>query len=74
MSWGQPTFWLDCSADSSCLLNDEVANPTLETVLELLTALGLTAEITLRFAQEVTYHQGSKGRVDARRFLPSVRE
>lgn len=35
----------------SRLLNDEGANPTLETLTELLSALGITAEITLRAAK-----------------------
>lgn len=36
----------------SRLFNAEDANPTLETLLELLTALGVTADITLRQAVE----------------------
>jgi transcriptional regulator with XRE-family HTH domain len=36
----------------SRLLNDDESNPTLETLMELLSAMGITADITLRPSQE----------------------
>jgi transcriptional regulator with XRE-family HTH domain len=36
----------------SRLLNDDESNPTLETLMELLSAMGITADITLRQSQE----------------------
>jgi transcriptional regulator with XRE-family HTH domain len=36
----------------SRLLNDDESNPTLETLIELLSAMNLTADITLRQSQE----------------------